>query len=52
MARKLKEAERDRRDLKALRLLDQGLTQTLVAARLGISRGALVRMLREIREDE
>ena len=49
---KLSEAQRDRRDLEALRLLDRGLTQQAVCDRLGISRGPLVKLLRDIRADE
>lgn len=48
----VRERARDARDLKALRLLDKGLSQREVCIRLGISRGPLVRLLRDIRADE
>jgi predicted DNA-binding protein (UPF0251 family) len=46
------EHQRDARDLKALRLLDAGLTQSEVCERLGITRGPLVRLVGDIRRDE
>lgn len=45
------EDERDRRDLEALRLIDQGFLQAEVCRRVGMSRGTLVRLLRDVRED-
>lgn len=52
MARGLSRRQLDERDLKALRLLDEGLTQTAVCERLGMFRGPLVRLLRDIRAEE
>jgi transcriptional regulator with XRE-family HTH domain len=52
MTRRLSQHDRDRRDLMALALLEQGLSQEVVCKRLGISRGPLVRLRRDIREDE
>lgn len=46
------EQARDQRDLKILKLLDQGLTQTEVATRMAITRGPIVRLLTDIRIDE
>lgn len=46
------EHERDQRDLKILQMLDQGIPQPEIAAALGISRGPIVRLVRDIRDDE
>jgi len=50
--RYLPEHDRDARDLKILKLLDEGMTQDQVAARMGISRGPIARLLADIRKDE
>ncbi len=52
MGKHLSQHDRETRDLKALELLDTGMTQAAVCERLGMTRGPLVKMLREIRADE
>lgn len=52
MARHDTDHARDARDLKILKLLDEGLTQATVCARMGVTRGAISRLLREIRQDD
>lgn len=52
MTRRLSEHERDERDLKILRLLDEGMTQEAVAECMDITRGPIARLLKEIRESE
>lgn len=52
MKLRLPPLECNARDLRALTLLDSGLTQAVVCERCGMSRGPLVRLLADIREDE
>lgn len=52
MTGRISEHERDRRDLKILRLLDEGATQEQACARLGVTRGVITKLLREVRQDE
>lgn len=47
-----KEHDRDARDLMALSLFDEGVPVMKVAEILGITHGPLVRLRKEIREDE
>ena len=48
---RLTEHQRDARDLLALALLEAGHPQHAVCSAFDMSRGPLVRMLREIRDD-
>jgi DNA-binding Lrp family transcriptional regulator len=49
---RLTEHQRDDRDLRILEMLDEGATQAQCAERFGMSRGAIARMVRDIRRDE
>lgn len=51
LRKRLSEKDRDARDLMALRLLDRGMRQDDVCRRCGMTRGPLVKLLRDIRED-
>ena len=46
------EHERDQRDVSILAMLDQGKTQAEVAALHGVTRGAIVRLTSQIRQDQ
>ncbi|AHD09514.1 winged helix-turn-helix transcriptional regulator [Phaeobacter gallaeciensis] len=46
------EHDRDSRDLKILRLLDEGLSQQQVADACGVTRGPIAKLVRDIRKDE
>lgn len=52
MSNLLSEHERDQRDLRILRLLDEGHTQEHVSRIEGVSRGQITRLLAQDREEE
>ncbi|WP_165390232.1 hypothetical protein [Thalassococcus sp. S3] len=51
MTMRMTARQRDERMLRALKLLDLGFTQDQVAARLGMTRGPISRLVIEIRAD-